>query len=296
MSAIQTDSLDAFTAKDWGLLVAVALMWGGSFVLMDLGLKGLHPATVTWLRLLFGAATLACMPAARRALPRAEWPKVALLGTVWMAVPFLLFPVAQQWIASSLAGMINGAAPLFTAAVAALWYRRAPRRWQLAGLLIGFVGVLTIYWPTLDEMQATALGAGLILLATLFYGIAFNLAAPLQRRNGALPVIWRALLVALALSTPYGLYGLQFADGNALWFTLPAMAALGVFATGLAFVAFVTLIGRVGAPRGSVTVYFIPVVAILLGVALLGETVEPVAIAGTALVLLGAYLTSRRQG
>ncbi|MDF2096646.1 DMT family transporter [Aquibaculum arenosum] len=296
MSAAQTESLEAFSAKDWGLLVAVALMWGGSFVLMDLGLQGLHPATITWLRLLFGVATLACMPAARRPLPRAEWPMVALLGTVWMAVPFLLFPVAQQWIASSLAGMINGAAPLFTAAVAALCYRRAPRRWQLAGLLIGFAGVLTIYWPTLDEMQATALGAGLILLATLFYGIAFNLAGPLQKRNGALPVIWRALLVALALSTPYGLYGLQFADGNALWFTLPAMAGLGVFATGLAFVAFVTLIGRVGAPRGSVTVYFIPVVAILLGVALLGETVEPIAIAGTALVLLGAYLTSRRQG
>src|SRR5690554_4840940 len=225
MSAIQTESLDAFTAKDWGLLVAVALMWGGSFVLMDLGLKGLHPATITWLRLLFGVATLACMPAARRPLPRAEWPMVALLGTVWMAVPFLLFPVAQQWIASSLAGMINGAAPLFTAAVAALWYRRAPRRWQLSGLLIGFVGVLTIYWPTLDEMQATALGAGLILLATLFYGIAFNLASPLQKRNGALPVIWRALLVGLALSTPYGLYGLQFADGSALWFILSAMAA-----------------------------------------------------------------------
>jgi drug/metabolite transporter (DMT)-like permease len=101
-------------------------MWGASFFLIDLGLDGLHPAPVAWLRLLFGAATLACFPKARRSVPREEWPLIALLGLVWMGVPFLLFPIAQQWVASSLAGMINGAAPLFTAAIRAIWYRRTP--------------------------------------------------------------------------------------------------------------------------------------------------------------------------
>ncbi len=294
LTSSNTSRLEAFAPLDWALLIAVALMWGSSFLLIDLGLDGLHPATVAWMRLLFGAATLACFPAAYQAVPRPEWPRIALLGSVWMAVPFLLFTFAQQWIASSLAGMINGAVPLFTAAIGAVWYRRAPRSWQLAGLVVGFVGVLAIYWPTLGGVHATALGAGLILLATLMYGVAFNLAEPLERRNGALPVIWRAELVALSFVTPFGVYGLE--ASSFAWPSVLAMAALGAFSTGLAFAAFTTLVGRVGAARGSVTVYFIPVVAIVLGVVFRGESVAFLAICGTVLVLLGAYLTSRRQG
>lgn len=284
---------EAFAPLDWLLLSAVALMWGSSFLLIDLGLEGFHPATVAWLRLLFGAATLACIPAARRSIPGSEWPWVALLGIVWMALPFLLFTIAQQWITSSLAGMINGAAPLFTAAIAAVWYRKTPRNWQLAGLVFGFGGILAIYWPTLGEASATAFGAGLILLATFMYGVAFNLADPLENRNGALPVIWRAQLVALVLVSPFGLYGLGHSSPE--WQDVAATAALGIFCTGLAFAAFTTLVGRVGALRGSVTVYFIPVVAIILGVVIRNESVAFLSVCGTALVLLGAYFTSRRQ-
>lgn len=286
-------SADAFAPLDWGLLAAVALMWGASFLLIDVGLDGLHPASIAWLRVLFGAATIACIPAARGGVRRADRFPIALLGIVWMTVPFLLFPFAQQWIDSSLAGMINGAAPLFTAALAALWYARAPRGWQLAGLMIGFLGVLTIYFPSIDGARGTALGAGMVLLAAFLYGIAFNLAEPLENRNGALPVIWRAQLVALVLLSPPGLFGL--AQSAPDWSNMLAMVALGALSTGVGFVAFVTLVGRVGAARGSVTIYFIPVIAIILGVAFRGDSVAPAAMFGTALVLLGAWLTSRRQ-
>jgi drug/metabolite transporter (DMT)-like permease len=115
---------EAFAPRDWGLLAAVALMWGSSFLLIEIGLVDLEPAAVAWLRIVFGALTLGCVPGARRSVRRRDLPGIALLGLVWMAVPFLLFAVAQQSIASSLAGMINGAAPLFTAAVAAVWARR----------------------------------------------------------------------------------------------------------------------------------------------------------------------------
>ena len=294
MTTSSPGRLDAFAALDWLLLIGAALMWGASFLLIDLGLAALHPAAVAWLRLLFGAATLACVPAARAAVPRREWPSIVLLGGVWMAGPLLLFPVAQQWVASSLAGMINGAAPLFTVAIGAAWYRVAPRSWQLAGLLTGFAGIIAIFLPTVEAAEATALGAGLILLATLMYGIAYNLAEPLQRRNGALPVVWRALLVALAMVTPFGLLGLG--SSAFAWQSMAAMVALGVFSTGLAFAAFATLVGRVGAARASVTVYVIPVVAIVLGVAFRGESVGALALSGTVLVLVGAWLTSRRQG
>jgi drug/metabolite transporter (DMT)-like permease len=283
----------AFTARDWGLLAAVALMWGSSFLLIEVGLQDLHPTTVTWLRILFGALTLGCIPAARRPVPRADLPKVALLGVVWLAAPFLLLPLAQQSISSSLAGMVNGAAPLFTMLVATLWSRRLPTRTQAAGLVVGFAGVVAISWPAVRGADATALGAGLVLLATMFYGIAFNLAVPLEERHGALPVIWRAQVVALVLVTPPGVIGATVSSWS--WSSMLAMAVLGALSTGVAFAFFTTLAGRVGAARGSVTVYFIPVVAIVLGVVLAGETVATIALVGTALVLLGAYLTSRKE-
>lgn len=293
MSLSPRSRLDSFASLDWVLLTTAALMWGASFLLIDLSLDALHPATVAWLRLVFGSATLACFPAARRAVSLAAWRWIGLLGLVWMAVPFFMFAVAQQWIASSLAGMINGAAPLFTAAIGALWYRRAPRSWQLAGLLLGFAGVATIYAPAISGVHVSAVGAGLIVLATFMYGIAFNLAEPLERRNGALPVIWRAELVAALVLTPFGLYGLGASSLH--WPSVAATAGLGVFSTGAAFAAFAALLGRVGASRGSITVYFVPVVAIVLGILFRGESVTGLALLGTALVLVGAYLTSRRE-
>lgn len=114
----------AFSGADWALLVAVAAMWDSSFLFIDIGVDHLAPELVALLRLAFGAATLAFVPAARRRVPRTAWPAIALLGAVWMAVPFVLFAVAQQSIDSSLAGMLNGAAPLFTAIVAGLATRQ----------------------------------------------------------------------------------------------------------------------------------------------------------------------------
>lgn len=283
----------AFSARDWGLLAAVATMWGSSFLLTEIGLEDLRPTAVTWLRILFGALTLACVPAARRPVARADRSMIALLGLVWLALPFTLLPLAQQSIPSSLAGMVNGAAPLFTMLVFCLWARQPPRRRQLAGLAVGFAGVVAIAWPAVHNASATVGGAALVLGATLCYGIAFNLTVPLEERNGALPVIWRAQLVALVLVTPLGVAGA--AGSTWSWSTILAMVVLGGLSTGVAFVFFTVLAGRVGAARASVTVYFVPVVAIVVGVALAHESVPVVALAGTGLVLTGAYLASRRE-
>ena len=100
-------------------------------------------------------------------------------------------------------------------------------------------------------------------------------------------------LVAFVLVTPLGLLGLgrsTFAWGPAL-----SMLPLGMLGTGLAFVAMATLVGRVGSARGSISIYFTPIVAIVLGVGFRGDHVSPTAIVGTGLVLLGAWLTSRRE-
>lgn len=285
--------MEAFGPAEWGLLVAVAMLWGSSFLFIDLGLAAFEPGVIAMVRLLLGAGTLVLLARARRRIAREDLPRVAVLGIVWMGVPMLLFPVAQQWVDSAVAGMINGAMPLTTAAWSVLLLRRAPGRIHLAGLAVGFAGVAAIALPGLVGSRATALGTGLLVLAVVLYGLAASIAVPLQQRYGALPVLLRAQLVALVVVTPFGLWGL---DGSSWsWGPALAMLPLGVLSTGVAFALMTTLVGRVGGPRGTVTIYFVPVVAILLGVLLLDERLAPTAIGGTAVVLLGAALASRGE-
>jgi drug/metabolite transporter (DMT)-like permease len=284
---------EAFGPQEWALLCAIAAIWGSSFLFIEIGLEHFGPGIVAFGRVGIGALTLAALPQSRRPVDRADLPRVALLGVLWMAAPLLLFPIGQQWIDSSLAGMINGAVPIFATVIAAILLRRPPATRQLAGVAIGFGGVVAVFWPAARGADATALGASLVLLAVLCYGVAVNLAVPLQQRYGALPVLVRAQVVALILLAPALLVSLP--DSDLAWSSALAVVALGFFGTGWAFVAMATLVGRVGATRGSVANYLLPVVAIGLGVAFLDESVETISILGTVLVLAGAYLTSRHE-
>lgn len=284
---------DAFGAPEWGLLGVIAVIWGSSFLFMEIGLDAFRPGVIAMARVGLGALALALVPRARRRVDRGDVGTIALLGVIWMGIPLILFPVAQQWVDSSVAGMMNGAMPLTTAAWSAVLLRRLPRPRQLVGLALGFAGILAISWPEVRTSDASALGVGLVLLAVVLYGLSANVAVPLQQRYGSLPVLLRAQLAALVIIVPYGLWSLP----GSRWAVGPAVAMLplGILGTGLAFVLMATLVGRVGGPRGSVAIYFVPIVAIALGVVALGEALEPIAVVGTALVLAGAWTASRRE-
>jgi drug/metabolite transporter (DMT)-like permease len=272
------------------MFIGVAVMWGGSFLFMDIALDDFSPALIAFGRTALGAATLSLLPAARRPVPRSDWPQVALVGLTWMAIPFLLLAVAQQWIDTGLAGMINATAPLFTALIGALLVRSLPSRLQTAGLIVGFLGVVAISVPSVEGGSNLA-GVGLVLAAAGLYGFAFNIVAPLQRSHGSLAVTWRALLVATVLLLPAATFGaLESTFG---WTSLLALAALGALGTGWAFNWFSQLIAHVGPARAAVAIYVVPVLAVALGAAVNDERVHAAALAGTAMVVGGAYLTSR---
>ena len=283
----------AFSTRDWLLLSATALMWGSSFVWIEIALEHFAPPLIALLRIGFGIATLSLFPKARGKIERSDLPRVVALGVLWMGAPFLLFPIAQQWIDSSLAGMINGAVPIFAGATAALILRKAPSPMTVIGIAVGFAGVIGVGFPAAQGARSSGLGVALVLLATGMYGIAINIAAPLQQKYGALPVLLRTQLVALAVTLIPGLFGLASSDFDIASFG--AVIPLGCFGTALAFVTMTTLVGRVGPARGSVTIYFVPIVAIVLGGFVRNEDISPVSLAGTALVLLGAFLASRSQ-
>jgi drug/metabolite transporter (DMT)-like permease len=279
-----------FETRDWLMLGGTALMWGGSFLFMDIGLDHFAPPLIAFGRIALGAATLSLIPAARVPVPRAAWPRVALLGITWMAIPFLLLAVAQQWIDSGLAGMINATTPLFTVLMGALMIQSLPSRLQGTGLVLGFLGVVAISIPSV-EGGSNLSGIALVLCAATLYGVAFNIAAPLQAQYGPLAVTRGAMIVAAAALVPAAAVGAI--DSSFGWSSLLAVIALGTLGTGVAFVWFTALIGRVGPARAAVSIYIVPVVAVALGAIFRDERVHAAALAGTAMVLAGAYLTSR---
>ena len=284
---------EAFGLTEWGLLSAIALIWGSSFLFMAIGLESFSPGVITLARVGLGAATLALLPKARASIDRRDLRRVALLGVIWIAIPLSIFPIAQQWIDSSVAGMLNGAVPITSAVWATLLLGTLPGWRQVLGISIGFIGMVAISLPEVVDSSATALGTFLVIIAIVLYGLATNIAVPLQQTYGALPVLFRAQLVALVFVVPYGL--IDASNSTWSWSAAAAMIPLGVLGTALAFVFMTTLVGRVGGPRGSIAIYFVPIVAMALGATFLDEAIEPLAIAGIGLVLLGAWFASRRE-
>jgi drug/metabolite transporter (DMT)-like permease len=284
---------DAFTARDWAFLLAPGFIWGASFYFIAEGLRSFSPFLIAPMRIGFGFLALACFRGSRQPVERADLPRIALLGVFWMALPLTFFPLAEQRVSSSVAGMLNGAIPLFVAAVASILLRRMPGRAQLIGLAVGFAGIVLIGAPTLGEGSSSVVGVGLILLAVACYGIAINLAVPLQQRYGSLPVIWRAQATALVLTAPMGL--VTIGDTHFLLGPFLAIAALGVLGTGVAYYLSASLGGRVGATRASITAFIIPAVAVGLGAVVLDEEVYPIAIVGCVVVLVGAWIAGRAE-
>jgi drug/metabolite transporter (DMT)-like permease len=278
------------TPFEWFLLAAPGLIWGASFLFIAEGLESMAPNGVTFVRLLIGFVTLSVFPAARGPVRPGDRMGIFWVGVLWMAFPLSMFPFAEQHITSAMTGMLNGANPLFVVIVAALMSRSRPSRAVIVGLVVGMTGAVMIAWPGLGEGSNSVLGIGLVMAALVSYGIALNLARPLQQRNGGLPVIWRALGVALLLTAPLGapaLLAARWTPRSAL-----SMLALGSLGTATAQVLMARAAGRFGASTASASTFLIPVVALFLGVVVRGEHVSLVSAIGGAVCLAGAWLIS----
>lgn len=290
-----------FTTSDWGLFAGISLIWGASFVLIAYSLEGLTPAMVTLLRVGLGAATLWTLRlggalASRQPvdrIARSDLGRVVVLSIMWVAIPFTLFPLAQEHINSALTGLLNGAMPIFAAAISIVIHRRAPKGAQRLGLVVGFAGILLISLPSIGEGSSQARGVALVVAATFCYGIAVNIAPALQQRYGAATLMSSVLGLATIWVIPPALFDI----GQNNWRLVPTLsvAVLGIVGTGCAYWIMATLVGRVGPIRASFITYLIPVVSLALGIIIRGDSIAALAIIGAACVITGALLASRRE-
>ncbi|MCI0426225.1 MAG: DMT family transporter, partial [Actinobacteria bacterium] len=220
-------------------------------------------------------------------------PRLVLAALLWVGLPMTMIPIAQQWIDSAVAGMLNGAVPIFTAIFATMLLKTLPGRSQMVGLVVGLSGVVAIAAPAAGEGSSAAIGVVLMVLVAIFYAITWNLLVPLTQRYGSIPVMVRILGAGLLMVIPFGIYGLGRSQFS--WPSLLATVAAGLLGTGVAFILSGNLTRRVGATRSAFVTYLIPVIALILGVVFRDEQVSPLSIAGIGLVIAGAVLASRRE-
>ncbi|MCH0541016.1 DMT family transporter [Streptomyces sp. MUM 203J] len=286
---------------DWRLRFAVlALVWGFSFLLIKVGTQAFAPFHVTFGRLLFGTAVLAVAMAVRRAgLPRGArtWGHLAVAAFFLNALPFSLFAYAELTIPSTLAGICNATSPLWGMALSlvALSEDRPTRR-RVAGLGLGFLGVLTVLGAWQGFSGIDAAGTAMALGASLSYPIGWiyvrrTLAG---RTESHLSLTGAQLMLAtaqLAVVTPL------FAGPPAAFPLLPLLAvvALGALGTGMAMLLQYGIVAEVGPTTGQMVTYFIPVIATAAGVTLLDEQLTWNTPVGALIVLAGAALTQSRS-
>ena len=286
--------------KSWlPAYLALGLVWGCSFIFIELGLVFLSPFGVTFVRCALGAITLLIFAKARKVeLPKGKaiWKKLWVVAMLLNVVPGVLFAFAQQYITSALAGIINATTPLMTLIFMLLIFREEKiKREQVYGLLIGALGVMTVVgvWKELGGNQL--IGVIALLIAVSCYGTSYPYSTrnviPLGLKPEALAT--GQLLMATMILLPLFIFD-GFSSNNYETKSIIAMLCLGIFGSGFAYIWNFSVTAAAGSAIGSTVTYITPVVAVIVGWLYLNEEIawhEPV---GALVVIIGALLSQGR--
>jgi drug/metabolite transporter (DMT)-like permease len=272
-------------------LVVLGAIWGASFLFMRVAADDFGAIALVEVRLGLGALVLfPFLWRARSKFPLALWPKLALIGAINSALPFILFAWAAQRAPAGIGAIANAMTVPFTTLIAFLFFGERIGMWRSVALAIGFTGVVVLASDRTAGADVTwAAAAGTT--ASLLYGIGINLA---RRHLAGLP----AAALASATLGCAALLTLPFAIAQRPRTSIPleswaSAAALGVLCTGLAFVAYYRLIARIGASRTSTVTYLIPLFGVVWAWLILGEALTwSMAVAG--IMILGSVAIAQR--
>ena len=283
-----------FGGVEWLLALGMAITWGSSFLLIDIIIRDAPATFVPFGRSFFGMVALFFVPRSREKIARKHRLRLLILGFIWMAMPFYLFPLAEKTVASSIAGMMNGALPVVVAVITAIWVRKAPSLMRSIAVVVGFIGIVLIAAPSIREGSSADLkGIVYLSLALLCYAVGLNIARPLQAIYSPATLMLRVVAISTMLSAPLGIVAMR-----ATTFSLSMIGAtifLGALGSGVAFLLFGTLLKRTGPVRAMIPTYFTPIVGTFLGVLFNDEKILMLSIVGMLIVIFGAWLTSRPE-
>jgi drug/metabolite transporter (DMT)-like permease len=290
------------TRSDWLLLLALGLMWGTSYGFIKLGVETLPTFTLITARLAIGLALLATVVlVARERLPRSPrvYVHLAVMAALNIVIPFTLITWAEQSVDSAIAAIINGAVPLLVIVLAALVFPDEPITVnRLVGIIVGYAGVIVLVLPGLISAGGANDVSGELALigSTLSYAVG----AVYARRHirGLRPMIPAVFQVAFAF-VMVGVLAFLFENPLAVAWNGEALIAvlwLGILGSGLAYLVMFRLLSRIGATATTQLAYLLPVVGLITGALMFGESVDARIVGGTALILAGVTLVNSRYG
>ncbi len=283
--------------RDWTIIVILGIGWGTSFFFNEVLLREMGPLTVSFARVTMAAVfcwvwlfATGCSPRVDRRLI----PQFAFLGAMMFALPFAVYPIGQQYVASGVAGIVNALTPVMVVIVSHFWPggERATFLKSL-GILAGFVGIalLTTRALTTDE-PSQVWGTLLIMLAPVSYAIAMNYVRRLFSINVTVVLAWSFSFAAL-LMLPFAtlIEGLPSSLSPVTW---AAIAFLGCILTGASFLVAFRILPRAGATKTSTVTFIAPVSAVLIGYFVLQEELGALHFAGMGAIFLGLLLIDGR--
>ena len=291
----------SMTSREWGLILLLSVLWGGSFYFVAVALRGFPPVTLIVLRIAIAMLLLLCLLRAMgQKLPRdlRLWRDFLIMGAFNNLIPFALLATAQTRIGGGLASIVNSSMPLWTALIAHAFTRdeRLTGR-RLTGVIVGVSGVaMMIGVDALHTIGADVLPQLACVAAAMCYAIA-SVFGRRFRASGLTPVVATTgtATAATAMGIPTALFleqpwTLPAPGADAIW----AIVAISVFSTTAGYLIYYRLLASAGAMNASLVTFLVPVSAILCGVLLLGETLALQHIAGMLTIFAGLALIDGR--
>ncbi|HEX8120455.1 MAG TPA: DMT family transporter [Solirubrobacteraceae bacterium] len=282
------------TRRAWILMLALAALWGASYMFIEICLDGgLSSTFLVFARTALGALVLAPVALRRGAFApaRRHLPTLLLCAVVQITGPFLLITVGQHHVTSSMAGILVASAPIFTTIIAAFYAhddRLGPG--GVAGIAVGIVGVAMLFGVDLSGATDTLLAGFGILLAGLGYAVGATVSK--RRLHDVPPIGVAASIIGLGSLTLLPLAPFTAPSSLPDTGTLAALLALGAGGTGIAFLIFYVLNADVGPSRASVVAYIAPFFSVIYGVTLLDESFSLSTAGGLVLILAGSWMAA----
>ena len=281
----------------WGVLLVLSLIWGTSYILIKKSLVVFSPYQVACLRLTISAlAFLPILLAQWKKVDWKKWPYLFLVGLTGTAIPSFLFPEAQTYVSSSVAGILNSLTPLFTLVLGILFYRTSFVLGKLIGVLIGLGGaIFLVVFGNGNIYEANIWYSLLIVFATICYATSSNTVGFYLKDTNAL-LISTVSFVLVGIPGFILLLGTNFAKviqtHEQGWQALGYVSFLALFSTVLASIVFFQLIKWTSPLFSTMVSYLVPLVAVLWGI-LDGEVLTFFHLIGMVLIFVGVYLSRK---
>lgn len=274
-------------------LLILSALWGASFLFMSIAVPEFGPVVLAELRVVIASLFLLPILMLRADVGelKTHWKKLATVGTLNSAIPFILLPFSTLYLTGGFAAILNATSPLWAALIAWVWLSARLNISRVAGFIIGFAGVIVLVWDKASfDLGGVSLAILAAIVASIFYGIGANYTK--KYMQGISPL-------AIATGSQIGAAVVLLPGALALWPAGPisiqawaAIITMGIVSTGLAYIIYFRLIANVG-PASAITVtYLVPGFALFWGALVLDEIVTATMIVGCAIIFAGTALAT----